>query len=384
MASESKPLLDYERNVGTTWMISFEAIEAKSKPAANLLKLWAFFDNKDPWHGLLRGARDIEEDQEDDAIAEEGNEEIGEEDGEEQRLAWLRELATSEIKFLDATRLLCRYSMIEAQEAAEGCYMIHPVAHRWSSHLQINSERATLIQLACILIGSLMPTEDDVAPWLIQRRLLPHAERCSLSLRLTLNNLYEFENTSMAFALHNLGALHTGHDRWQEAEAMYNRALKGKEKAYGLEHTSTLNRVNNLGSLYSDQGRWREAEAMYNRALHGYEKALPQDTIMTYIPALYAARNLGRLYSQVDEVGKALFHYKRAQRGILPVFGETSDHCNAISSQISILSSRPVGKIGKEDTAISLAEQGGSKEKWKPMRKRWLSTKKVCVSRRQA
>jgi tetratricopeptide (TPR) repeat protein len=54
---------------------------------------------------------------------------------------------------------------------------------------------------------------------------------------------------------------------------MYNRALAGKEKAWGPEHTSTLNTVNNLGNLYADQGRHKDAEMMYNRALAGFEKA---------------------------------------------------------------------------------------------------------------
>jgi tetratricopeptide (TPR) repeat protein len=33
---------------------------------------------------------------------------------------------------------------------------------------------------------------------------------------------------------------------------MYQRALQGKEKAWGLEHTSTLDTVNNLGAFYAD------------------------------------------------------------------------------------------------------------------------------------
>jgi tetratricopeptide (TPR) repeat protein len=57
-----------------------------------------------------------------------------------------------------------------------------------------------------------------------------------------------------------------------EAEAMYVRALRGKEKVWGAEHTSTLDTVNNLGLLYADQGKMAEAEAMYVRALRGYEK----------------------------------------------------------------------------------------------------------------
>ena len=38
--------------------------------------------------------------------------------------------------------------------------------------------------------------------------------------------------------------------RLKEAEAMYMRALKGKEKVLGAEHISTLDTVNNLTALY--------------------------------------------------------------------------------------------------------------------------------------
>jgi hypothetical protein len=41
----------------------------------------------------------------------------------------------------------------------------------------------------------------------------------------------------------------------------------------GPDHTSTIDMVNNLGSLYVDQGKLGEAEKMYQRALRGYEKA---------------------------------------------------------------------------------------------------------------
>jgi Tfp pilus assembly protein PilF len=54
---------------------------------------------------------------------------------------------------------------------------------------------------------------------------------------------------------------------------MYQRALQGKEKAWGPEHTSTLATVNNLASLYAAQGKLVEAEQMYQRALQGKKKA---------------------------------------------------------------------------------------------------------------
>ena len=77
-----------------------------------------------------------------------------------------------------------------------------------------------------------------------------------------------------------------------EAEEMYVRALRGKEKAWGVEHTSTLNTVNNLGLLYKAQGKMVEAEEMYVRALRGYEKAVGKDHWRTQT----ITRNLQNLY----------------------------------------------------------------------------------------
>ncbi|KAK4118129.1 hypothetical protein N657DRAFT_717609 [Parathielavia appendiculata] len=50
-------------------------------------------------------------------------------------------------------------------------------------------------------------------------------------------------------------------------ESIGKRALRGREKALGPQRTSTLGTVNNLGNLYADQGRFNDAEAMYERAL---------------------------------------------------------------------------------------------------------------------
>jgi Tfp pilus assembly protein PilF len=81
-----------------------------------------------------------------------------------------------------------------------------------------------------------------------------------------------------------------------EAEAMYLRALQGKEKAWGAEHTSTLETVNNLGALYARQGKKAEAEAMYLRALQGFENAVGADHATTR----KIARNLKRITNLVQ------------------------------------------------------------------------------------
>ncbi|RYP44597.1 hypothetical protein DL768_008946 [Monosporascus sp. mg162] len=98
------PLLDYERSIGTTWTISFKAIEAKSPYATNLLLLWAFLDNRELSYDLLQAAASG------DAWPE-----------------WLRETAGNQVKFLDSVGILLRYSMIEFQENRKSIYTIHPV-----------------------------------------------------------------------------------------------------------------------------------------------------------------------------------------------------------------------------------------------------------------
>jgi tetratricopeptide (TPR) repeat protein len=71
-----------------------------------------------------------------------------------------------------------------------------------------------------------------------------------------------------------LGLLYADQGKLAEAEEMFQRALRGYEKAWGPDHISTLNKVHNLGNLYKNQGKLVQAEEMYQRALRGYERTL--------------------------------------------------------------------------------------------------------------
>jgi hypothetical protein len=50
-----------------------------------------------------------------------------------------------------------------------------------------------------------------------------------------------------------------------------------------------------LSALYADQGRLAEAEAMYERALRGKEKAIEPETFLTHIPTLYTMSGFASL-----------------------------------------------------------------------------------------
>ena len=239
-AGSSSPLMNYDqRSVGTTWTISFKAIEARSKNAANLLRLWAFIANRDLWYGLLQAAAD----------------------GREQWPEWLREIACNEVKFIDMVRLLLRYSMIEVQESVQGSYILHPVVHRWTQYIQDTSEKREFLRLAVAIVGSSVPMSTSKDYWVLQRRLLAHVERCPWWMEEIYGLRWNLDDMVVIDSIHNLGLLYSDQGRLPEAEAMYQRALQGKEKALGPGHTSTLGTVNNLGLLYKIQGRLPEAEA---------------------------------------------------------------------------------------------------------------------------
>jgi hypothetical protein len=105
------PLMEYEhRSVVTTWTISFESVKSRSKHATNLLRLWAFVNNRDLWHGLFQAAAG----------------------GGKEWPGWLSDIAGNEIDFLDAVHLLHRYSIIEKQKLTASGYSITQLCtHGW-------------------------------------------------------------------------------------------------------------------------------------------------------------------------------------------------------------------------------------------------------------
>jgi tetratricopeptide (TPR) repeat protein len=139
-------------------------------------------------------------------------------------------------------------------------------------------------------------------------------------------------NNNIAWACHRLGLLYWNQGKLAEAELMYERALRGKEKTLGAEHTSTLKTVNNLGALYMDQGKLAEAEQMYERALRGYEKALSADNITTHVHALNTMWGLGSVLEHQADFAKARIMYSKALAGYKKVVGPNHPKCQTLQN----------------------------------------------------
>jgi tetratricopeptide (TPR) repeat protein len=230
-------------------------------------------------------------------------------------------------------------------------YSIHGCVHSWTIHALNSKWNCDLARLSVKFIGAHIPVEKDGQLWLIQRRLLQHAARCS----------YMFSNSlvigdGLADECYNLGLLYATQGDLVEAEQMYKRALQGKEKAWGPDHTSTLNTVNNLGNLYRAQGKLVEAEQMYQRALQGKEKAWGPDHTST----LNTVNNLAVFYATQGDLVKAEQMYKRALQGKEKAWGP--DHTSTLDTVNNLgLLYADQGKLVEAEQMYQRALQGYEK-----------------------
>ena len=117
---------------------------------------------------------------------------------------------------------------------------------------------------------------------------------------------------------------------------MYKQALRGYKEALGPSHSSTLQTLSNLGLLYMKQGRLDEADQMYEQALRGYE-ALSSVYIQQSLPALNTLENMGDLYARQAEVAKAQAMYAKALSGLTSTLGQSSERCMSLAAKMEAL-----------------------------------------------
>jgi tetratricopeptide (TPR) repeat protein len=285
------PIEEYgDRSVLTTWAMSYEQVQRQSEEAAWLLKLWGLLDSGELWYELFAAVSDSAK--------------------EMDIPAWLLSIAEDELEFSETVGLLLRYSLADARKDS-GSFSMHSVLHKWCRQLA-ESEWHELYRVAAGLVAANVSERSDVESWSKSRRLLAHGVSISRGIYdgLAVGRREAVEAAIQPQHLHLIGYLLQDDDK-EMAMKIYQRALGGKEKAWGLDHTSTLDTVNNLAVLYMRTNKYKEAEEMYMRALDGYEKALGLDHIST----LDTVNNLGNLYADINKYKEAEEMYMRALEG---------------------------------------------------------------------
>ncbi|CAG8395624.1 unnamed protein product [Penicillium salamii] len=332
---ETPQLGAYHQTLYSTWNLSYRYIQQQSPIAAMLLQQWAYFASEDLWYELL-------------------------EYSDPEKPEWLVALTENKLIFHKSLRILCSHGLVEAdptttlQRVESGGYSVHGCVHSWMMHVLNQGLDKSMAWTAVRCVARRVPSPDKHEFWLIQRRLIAHADRCVEIIR------NEEVDDGDVEALYSLGYLYADQSRLQEAEAMYERALEGFEKKWGREDPETLETVNNLGALYADQGRLQEAETMYERALAGFEKVCGREFTST----LSIIHNLGNLYMDQGRLQEAELMCKRALAGKEKAWGR--EHTSTLDT---------VNNLG------TLYQRGGRLQEAEAMYKRALAGKEKAWGR---
>lgn len=235
---------------------------------------------------------------------------------------WFSTIVEDELSFNEAIRLLCDHALIEPLRVSNG-YGMHSCVHDWALHILNAESETSMATLALICVGFAVPKKSVSEHWVTERRLLPHARKCLESVRGSFDLKSQGDENNLN-AIYNLGALFYSQQYLAEAEAMYQWALEGNEKAWGPNQTSMLDTFNKLGILYERRGKMAEAEAMYRRVLEGKEKAWGPDHAST----LDAVNDLGTIYADQGKMAEAEAMLRRALEGKEKAWGP--DHFSTL------------------------------------------------------
>jgi tetratricopeptide (TPR) repeat protein len=291
---------DYSNgSILTTWIISYKDVVRKSEHAGNLLRLWAFLDNRDIWYGLfaqLASKRKFS--------------------GLQHILTELQEAVSTELKFHNVMSILLAYSLIGSTENLHNqpSYSMHPVVHEWIYNWTLHSleERkclGDLTRFALMLLAFSIPPDTQKEYWILQQRVLTHATRCyGWVERGLIEGATDFGHS---FALQQIGYLFAHQEKPKEAENIYRRALAMRGNSLGWGDELTLLTAQSLGNLYLEQDRLYEAENMYRWAHEGQEKALGPQNMST----LNTLHCLGNLYLKQGKLDQAEYMYRRVLQG---------------------------------------------------------------------
>lgn len=277
MQSQSRyPVQEYgDRNILTTWTISYKHVQEQSDGAASLLKLWGFLDHGELWYELISAASAPLE----NMCFHES----------------LLEIAKDRLAYAEAISLLSRYSLADAKEGSNS-YSMHPVLHKWCRRLTQDDECYAFGWTAATAVTQSFLSETKLL--INHSRLLSHAVVIAKWLTDVLPTVrVKLEHINPPRIYNVLGAFLSNGNHLVEADAMYERALQQGEKA-GADYR-IIDTMHNIAQLRMQQGRLEEAEAMLKRVLQSSEDS------GVYVSMLRAAHSMAELRKKQGRLDEA-------------------------------------------------------------------------------
>ncbi|KAF3390061.1 hypothetical protein DPV78_011783 [Talaromyces pinophilus] len=259
----------------TTWQISFDQIRDMNPKATDLLTLMSMFDRQGIPAELLSDGMD-------------------------------------QLQFEDAMAPLLSYSLVRVEVGGE-LFDLHRLVQL--SARQWLNKQGQLHQLAkkSIRVMEAVFPSGDYETFASCQLLLPHVKE---TIRF-INGFDEDDRLNVSNIAYRCGWYLYLRGQYEEAEAMYRRALAGREQVLGVEHLNTVTSIDSLGLVLEKQGKYEEAEAMHRRAL-----AVKEDTLgAEYPPTLASVNNLGCALQRQGKYEEAEAMHQRALAGYEKTLG---------------------------------------------------------------
>src|SRR5271155_4175385 len=188
LAQYSNAPLDYEdRTLYSTWNLSFTQIQAQNPAAAEMLRLMAYLDNQDLWYELFQaGAGDAKKYPRNQRVRKRlwviksristflrPTQFQPVRDDLHQPLSW-SEVVESKARFNHVMSRLHDYSLVEIKA---GSYSLHTCVHDWTLEYLNRTFNDKLCRLAIHCIARSVKWDTEPEYWVVNRRLLQHAQR---------------------------------------------------------------------------------------------------------------------------------------------------------------------------------------------------------------
>jgi tetratricopeptide (TPR) repeat protein/DNA-binding XRE family transcriptional regulator len=262
---------DHPESVCMTFALSYEQIERMNKAAADLLRLCAFLAP--------------------DAIPEELLTESASEPD-----SMLAPVASDPVVFDEALAVLRSYSLVH-RHADTGTFTMHRLVQVVLKDLMDEETRREWAECALRAVHHVFPREIAMGTWpRFCQRYLPHALCCIQHIECERLHFPE-----AAQLLTRIGTYLRDRARYDEAEQLFQQALRLQEQLLLPEYHGLTEALYQLGHLYLEQGRYSQAETCWRQAI-----TLQSEHVETqYYKRVLTLNLLGILYLEQGRVQEA-------------------------------------------------------------------------------
>jgi len=158
------------------------------------------------------------------------------------------------------------------------------------------------------------------AGWFIDYYLADYEEAIALYKRALRSAVEQFGDShpDVATSYNNIGLVYNDQGNYVKALESYNKALEIYLSVFGDKHPNVATNYNNIAVVYFSQGNYAQALEYYNKALELYLSVFGD----RHPSVATSYNNIGGVYDSQGNYAKALEYYNKALEIRLSVFGD--------------------------------------------------------------